>query len=211
MQAAEIALNIRPAAADTTQAMSLPLPRPILIALLGLLLVMGGLVTVHNLTKSSEPSTSSQVAAPRLAPPSTLGHKPAPHKAAPAKPAAKPQPKAPAPKGARPAGAGQVAGIPTAVADALAHHRVTVLFFSQAGADDDAAREAVSALRSKARWAAVFSEDIGRLDAYQSVVGNLGVSRAPAIIVVNRESSARVLEGYVDAGTLLQYAEDARR
>jgi hypothetical protein len=106
--------------------------------------------------------------------------------------------------------AAQRRGMPLSVARALADRKIVVLFFAGAGSTDD--REtgrAVAALRGQ-RGVAVFEDRIGRLGRYRAVVGELGISQAPAVVIVDRARSARVVEGYVDPPTLAQDVADAR-
>jgi hypothetical protein len=101
-------------------------------------------------------------------------------------------------------------GMPRPVARALADRKIVVLFLRGAGSTDD--REtgrAVAALRGQ-RGVAVFADRIGRLGRYRAVVGELGVSQAPAVVIVDRARSARVVEGYIDPATLAQDVADAR-
>jgi len=114
------------------------------------------------------------------------------------KPAAKPKPK---PK---------VEGVPAPVARALDKNRVIVLFFRQSGsADDRAVAGAVNAQRGS-KGVAVFSDNIRRLARYRAVTGPLGISQAPAVVIVGRNGEAQVVEGFVDEGSLTQQVVDAK-
>ena len=103
-------------------------------------------------------------------------------------------------------------GIPQPVARALGARRIVVLFFYQPGsADDRATATAVASLRRDGRHrAAVFSAPVARVADYRRVIGEVGVSRAPAIVIVGRDGRARLLEGFVDPDTLRQAVVDAR-
>jgi hypothetical protein len=114
------------------------------------------------------------------------------------------KPATPAPKAAAPV------GVPAAVTKALADKRVVVLFFYQRGsADDDATGQAVDSLRGRS-GVKVFSAPITRLADFRGVTGGAGVSQAPAVVILGREGSARLIEGYVDSETLAQEVADAR-
>jgi len=102
-----------------------------------------------------------------------------------------------------------LAGIPRRVSRALQRKRVVVLFFRQPGADDDATAAAVSSLRGR-RNVSVFKDGIRRLARYRSIVSGLGISQAPAVVVVSRRREAVLLEGFVDRGSLSQQVADAR-
>jgi len=93
---------------------------------------------------------------------------------------------------------------------ALARGEVVVLFFgSPAGADDNATARAVAAQDGVAK-VTVVREPVGRLAAYQQLVGALGITQAPAVVVVGKRRGATLLEGYVDGATLRQEISDAR-
>lgn len=109
---------------------------------------------------------------------------------------------------ARPAGP-LPAGVPAPVGRALRAKRVVVLFFAHRGADDDATAEAVNGLRGL-KGVSIFRSDIDRLARYRGVVGGLGVAQAPAVVIVGSKRKARLVEGFVDPGTLKQLVLDAR-
>ncbi|MGI8945820.1 MAG: hypothetical protein ACR2GL_06230 [Thermoleophilaceae bacterium] len=102
-------------------------------------------------------------------------------------------------------------GVPPGVARALARRQTVVLFFYQRGAaaDDAAAARAVSSVRGR-RGVAVFSAPISRLADYRGVTGGVGVSQAPAIVILDRDRKARLIEGFVDRETLAQEVADSR-
>jgi hypothetical protein len=101
-------------------------------------------------------------------------------------------------------------GMPLTVARALRDRDTVVLYFrGSPSADDRAAARAVASLRGQ-RGVAVFADRIGRLGRYRAVVGELGIAQAPAVVIVGRGRSARVIEGYIDPTTLAQDVADAR-
>lgn len=101
-------------------------------------------------------------------------------------------------------------GLPKGIANALARKRVIVLFFRQSGSADDAAvAGAVNAQRGL-KGVSVFTDNIRRLARYRAVVGALGISQAPAVVIVGRDGQARVVEGFVDGGSLRQQVVDTR-
>ncbi len=94
---------------------------------------------------------------------------------------------------------------------AVAAHRKVVIFFGNPqGADDRAVSSAVRALDRETRDVVVLSDDVGNVDKYGSMVEDLGVSQTPAVVVIDRQGSARLLEGYIDAASLVQVVADAR-
>lgn len=113
-----------------------------------------------------------------------------------------PEPKQP------PVTAGQ--GLPSDVARALNSNRVVVLFFYEpAASDDQATRAAVRAVRSAGGGVALFQDTVARISDYRRLVGSLGISQSPAMVVIDRERKAELLQGYVDSGTIRQTVRDA--
>ena len=101
-------------------------------------------------------------------------------------------------------------GVLGRVRRALARRKVVVLFFTQrVSADDVATRIALRQLR-KRRDTEVFTAPLERLDRYGPAVSRLGVSQSPSIVIIGRNRKARLIEGYVDGGSLRQYVADAR-
>jgi hypothetical protein len=188
-------------------------PRPLLLALVGMVLLSAvflGTRSMRGQTSASHPSV-----------PATQRHerKPAakPHVAAPpARPAPKAHAGAPARSSrtrARPARRASAAptGKPALMAKAIARGNVVVLFLFQPGGGDDLrVAQSVAALRGE-RGVAVLSDTIEHIGGYGTMVGDLGVSEAPAIVIVDRHRRAHLLEGYVDPETLTQEVADIRR
>jgi hypothetical protein len=101
-------------------------------------------------------------------------------------------------------------GVPRAVQRAIRADRRVVLFFYKPGsADDRATARGVAALRGD-RGVAVFTDPISRLARYRGLIGDLGISQAPAVVIVGRDREARVIEGYVDPASLAQDVADTR-
>ena len=211
-------------------------PRPLLLALAGaVLLAVTFAMTrqgVEEVPAPPEPtaaqpkpaSPANPAKAPKPAKPAKAAKpaKPAkrpPAAAAPAAaPAAKPAPAAPKPKkpptpavkvtvapGKDP---GTAVGLPMNVARALARRKGVVLLFSDSrAADDTATGQAVRGLRGNRR-VKVFSDSISNLGDYNRLVGGLGISQSPSVVIVRRDLTARVMEGFVDAGSLRQELRD---
>jgi hypothetical protein len=89
------------------------------------------------------------------------------------------------------------------------HHEVVLFFHQRKGLDDQATAEAVRALDRTTR-VLVLSDDVRNADRYGKLVEDLGVSQAPSIVIIDREGKARLIEGYIDAGSLVQEVSDAR-
>jgi hypothetical protein len=205
------------------------LPRPVLIALLGLALCAAAFLATRSANDTgsavtAEPPIEQPVANP-AAKPAAKPHGAQAHKATPAKPAAtakphKATPATPATKPAtpatkpatpaKPAVSAQVAKTLPAI-KALARGDVVVFFFTHAGpADDTGARQAVNALRGE-KGVSVFTADLSDLETFRPVLAGAGVSQVPAIVVVRAGQNGRLVQGFVDARTLRQTVADARR
>lgn len=171
------------------------LSRPLLLALAGAVLVLVAFMATRSMRVEPEPPIPSPQSAP------------SPAAKAPALKAPAPSP-AQAPADQRPAAERSAA--PVRVTRALAAHRPIVLFFGQHGpADDAATRRSVAGLRRAG--VTVAQDGLGGLGRYAPVIRDLGIAQAPATVVVDRRGRARVLEGYVDSGSLRQLVADARR
>jgi hypothetical protein len=106
------------------------------------------------------------------------------------------------------------AGLPSDVARAMNAGKVVVLFFyDPAAADDQATRSAVRAVRAGAGRAAarvrLFQDVVARISDYRRVVGSIGISQSPALVVIDRNRKAELLQGYLDSGTIEQTVRDA--
>jgi hypothetical protein len=102
-------------------------------------------------------------------------------------------------------------GLPGNVARALSRGDVVVLLLTQPdGGDDAATRESVRVLR-RMRRVTVVADTLDDVGDYSRVVGNLGISQAPATVIVRPDGKAQLVEGYIDAGSLAQQVLDAAR
>lgn len=105
--------------------------------------------------------------------------------------------------------------LPRALSRALSQRKVVVLVFSRRGpADNTGTRTAMRRLKVDARRSGrvvVFSERIDRVAYYGRIVAGLGISQDPSIVIVDRNRRARLLEGFVDSGSLRQHLADALR
>ena len=164
------------------------LPRPALVGILGLTLILAALLATRGLTGGTSVLTTGL-------PEATTE-----------KPRANERQRM---RGAAPAPV--TVGLPKAVARALAERDLVVLLFAQQGAAEDVAtRAAVRAVDRDPRVRA-FTDRVENLVRYRSIVADLPISQAPAIVIVSPDGKARVLEGFVDAGSLRQHVADARR
>ena len=185
-------------------------PRPVLLALLGLALCAAAFMATRG---AREPGGESVAGVP--ATPAPVVHRSAPAKSQHSKAAAKPgrhaaatrEPKQPA------AVPHRTAAERTAirVTKALARRDAVVFFFTRAGAaDDTGTRRAVKAIRGRPH-VMVVRAGLKDLAAFRPVLSGAGVSQVPAVVVAHAGKPARLLEGYVDSGTLRQTVADALR
>jgi len=104
-------------------------------------------------------------------------------------------------------------GLPSDVARALNRGQVVVLFFYEpAASDDQATRAAVRAVRQGAGGSPavrLFQDVVARISDYRRLVGSLGISQSPALVVIDRDRKAELLQGYLDSGTIRQTVRDA--
>ena len=204
------------------------LPRPVLIAILGLALCAAAFLATRSANDTGS-AVTSVTPAPVTKHPAVKPVKPVhpakQHKLVPvhAKPAvkphavAKPQASATKPQATakpatpeKPTVSPELAKTLPAI-KALGRGEVVVFFFSQPGAADDTG--AAIAIRGLAheKNVKVFKVGLNELVTYRPVLAGAGVSQVPAIVVVKAGHKARLLQGFVDARTLRQTVADARR
>jgi hypothetical protein len=196
------------------------LPRPVLIALLGLALCGAAFLAVRSANDTGSAVTTS--ASPLTQTPATPAKKPATpakhangpkaHTAAPApaKPETKPVTPATPATPAKPAVDPETAKILPAI-KAYKRGNVVVFFFTHAGpADDTGTRQAVKAL-GHPKHVSVFKVGLKDLELYRPILSGAGVSQVPALVVAKSGKKAHLLQGFIDARTLRQAVADARR
>jgi hypothetical protein len=94
---------------------------------------------------------------------------------------------------------------------AVADNRKVVIFFENPkGFDDRAVERSVQALDRRTKSVVVVTDDVRNADRYESLLEDLGVNQAPAIVVIGRSGKASLIEGYIDADSLVQVVADAR-
>ena len=211
-------------------------PRPAFLVLLGLAAAVAAFMLIKGSGEEPLPEAPPTDTAASATTPATTAPAPADPAVTSSDPAATGTTPAPAPgtteapappaseaPGSGPGGEG-FAGDPTQgvtkpvanaiapIAHAVADDKVTVLFLYEPGAGDDlATRRRVELLkRSIPRGkAVVLSESVARIGHYGPVLGDLGISQAPAIAVVSPRAEARLLEGFIDRRSLDQFIADA--
>ena len=221
---AHIRIPLRPSAAvgaGTTQppserrryTLTVTVSRPLLLALVGVLLLAAAFQVSRLLGQSDDGGAN---AAPAPSPQSTPAPRPSQGPASrrrgrPAAESRRPREKRRPARRSRPRKAPSPdSSLPASFARAIARRQVVVLLFSQRGsADDRAAAAAVADVRGT-RGVAVFTEPVERLARYGEVTRSIQISQVPATLIVGRDRKARVLEGLVDGQTLRQAVRDAR-
>ena len=164
------------------------LPRPALLGILGLALIMATLLATRGFTGGSDVITTPL--------PETSVDRPGGGD--------RQRPRA----GER---ATVPADLPRPVARALEQRKLVVVLFVQRGAADDAAtRAAVRAVERNPRVEA-FADRVENLSRYRSIVAELPISQTPAVVILRGDGKARLLEGFTDAGSLRQHVTDALR
>jgi hypothetical protein len=94
---------------------------------------------------------------------------------------------------------------------AVADNRKVVIFFENPnGIDDRAVARSVQSLDRRTKSVVVLTDDVQNADRYGSMIEDLGVNQAPAIVVIGRSGKASLIEGYIDAESLVQVVADAR-
>ena len=94
---------------------------------------------------------------------------------------------------------------------AIAKRKKVVIFFQNPRAlDDKAVADSVKSLDRRTKNVVVLTDDVRNVDLYGKLLENLGVTQAPAIVIVNRRGTASLVEGYVDGPSLAQVVADAR-
>jgi hypothetical protein len=182
-------------------------PRPILLAVLGLVLVTATFMA----TRSTDQASHGLAAAPKQAP--KQRHAPKASKPSAQRPSASSHPSARRThsRNAAPPPAHHHSELAkaAAVSRAIGRGDVVVLAFFQRGADDRAAASAIASLPSE-HGVAVFTDQVAHVSRYGSLIQGIGIDQAPAIVIVDHDRRARLIQGYVDAETLAQEVSDAR-
>jgi hypothetical protein len=94
---------------------------------------------------------------------------------------------------------------------AVADNRKVVIFFQNPkGLDDRAVARSIRSLDRRTKSVVVLTDDVRNANRYGSMVEDLGVNQAPAIVVIGRSGKASLIEGYIDAESLVQVVADAR-
>jgi len=179
--------------------------RPFVLTALGVLLAVATFASMRSAAERAQADDTAATPTVQPAPGATTATEP--ETTAPAKPKTTTTPAKP--KAAKKKAAPAVKGVPPKVAKALQKRRTVVLFFRQPAADDDATAAAVRSVRGT-KNVSVFTAPITKLARYRRVVSDLGVTQAPAVVIVGKDRKARLLEGYIDPVSLRQQVKDGR-
>src|SRR3954447_1691226 len=97
------------------------------------------------------------------------------------------------------------------VKSALGRGDAVVFLFPRAGAaDDTGTRQSVETLHGMKR-VMVVKAGLKDLSDFRPVLAGAGVSQIPSVVIAHKGGPARLIEGYVDPGTLRQNVADALR
>jgi hypothetical protein len=97
------------------------------------------------------------------------------------------------------------------VTAALGRGDAVVFLFTRAGAaDDTGTRQSVETLHGM-KHVMVVKAGLKDLSDFRPVLAGAGVSQIPSIVIAHKGGRARLIEGYVDPGTLRQNVADALR
>ncbi|TML37118.1 MAG: hypothetical protein E6G00_09490 [Actinobacteria bacterium] len=192
-------------------------PRPVMLAILGLALIAGAFLVTRSgsnqsVTQASKPAPQTPVSTPpqpATKPGLQLRHTPVKPlqstRALSRKPVAKPV------VHPRVGADGEIPPQAEAAATALEQGKVVVLFFTRPGSADDAATaSSVKSVRGM-KGVSVFSANLAQIAAYRQMLAGVGISEVPAVVVVRPGRRAVLFQGYVDSETLHQNVADALR
>ena len=206
------------------------LPRPVVFALIGGVLIAAVFFATHKSNKSDSSSSSSTPAPAAPAPKSDAGtaqsgsgksasstqgspagsagksKSSSTGTGAAAGGAAKSQSQSQASTGSGASAgsrAGATAKLPAPVRKAVAQHKtVVLLFWDKKGVDDREVEQAVAGLRGRSNKVKVFITGVGNVDHYVSITGKDGISGTPTLIVMAPNGSKDVQSGYIDEKTV---------
>jgi hypothetical protein len=195
-------------------------PRPVLLAILGLALCVTALIAVRGVGTGEDdavapaPIPTAPAEKSQPAQPGARGRartRPSAEQATPAKPAteaAKPaEKKLTKAQVAKKKDDAEV----ISVVKALGQKDVVLLFFSRPGAADDTGAEQAVKKLDGTKGLQIFSPNFENLDAYRPILAGVGVAQVPAIVIVKPGKKAQLVEGFVDRQSLRQQVEDSLR
>jgi hypothetical protein len=115
--------------------------------------------------------------------------------------------------------ADQTKGLPRGIVRALANRQVFAIGvfdtketrWARMATDDRRVRRELSKANTYGGKVVVTQSSLGKLNKLNAIVGDLGVTQTPSVVVVDRNRKAVVLTGYVERNTINQAIADARR
>ncbi|HET8950055.1 MAG TPA: hypothetical protein VFN44_06085 [Solirubrobacteraceae bacterium] len=118
-----------------------------------------------------------------------------------------------------PLSAKQTKGLPKPIVKALDKRQVFVVGvfdtkekrWAPMASDDRAVRRELTKANRYHGKVVVATSSLGKLSSLNAIIGDLGVSQTPSVVVVDRNRKAVVLTGYVERNAINQAIADARR
>ena len=182
-------------------AMIATVPRPVLLAIVGVVLLGGLLMFTRrggDTPAVPAPSQTSQPSSPSADTPLAPAQQNAPQRSS----------AAPSPDKGEAGGR----GLPSRVAKALeAKKTVVVLFWSKGGIEDRSVKSSVDRLPRRGGKTAAFTDKVSNLSRYTRITAAASVNQTPSLIIVNPKGQAEVLNGYYDFQTIRQFVRNASR
>lgn len=179
------------------------LPRPVLLAVIGVVAVAGLFVVTRGGQDGGSPappapSQTSQPSSPSASTPEAPAERAVPgDKSA-----------APSPDRGEPGST----GLPTRVAKALdAKKTVVILFWNKNAVEDRSLKGSVDRLSRRNGRVAKFTDSVKNLSRYTRITTAATVTQTPALVIVNKRGQAEVLNGYYDFQTVNQFVSNASR
>jgi hypothetical protein len=178
-------------------------PRPVLLALIGVVAVAALFVVSRRGQDGASPSPPAPSQTSQPSSPSA------------SKPEAPAQQNVPGDKSAAPSpdkGAAGSEGLPGRVARALeAKKTVVILFWNRNGVEDRSVKNSVERLSLRNGTVAKFTDSVKNLSKYTRITTAASVTQTPALVIVNKRGQAEVLSGYNDFQTINQFVSNASR
>jgi len=118
-----------------------------------------------------------------------------------------------------PLSADQTKGLPKLIVKALDKRQVFVVGvfdtkekrWARMASDDRAVRRELDKTNRYDGKVVVATSTLGKLSSLNAIVGGVGVTQTPSVVVVDRNRTATVLTGYVERNAINQAIADARR
>jgi cytoskeletal protein RodZ len=161
-----------------------------------------------NAAAATEKATAATEAAAKAVEGKTTPSETAPAQKSDAKATAKPKAAAPATGGAT-APASTAEGQAAVLREMEAGKVVVLLFWDKTGADDRAARDAVTDLSRRDGKVAVHVVDVDEVGKYGSVTQGVNVTQSPATLIISPTGTARAINGLTERTEVDQLVRDA--